>query len=353
MDPRGETAGTPVEDVPRWRRTLYQWGRVGVWFVPVLGALGVLGVMGTAAFTEDAQRYAAFVANRWTSPMSVALTTATVVVACLGALGLGALLVPVRGRWFAIPGALLVLAGAIMMGVSAGSVILRVPGAAHGALQGRLHDFSLNPDVHGTAAGVLTLGGAALLTLGWIVLGVAVIRAPGLSTGDGAALIIAAPVVFLGGFSLHTLPTIGAFLFAGAGLGIASTAGRLSPERVAAVMPPRVPRSDLDLSTLFAGFGEPAEAAEALAVGPDREDGVPDVDDAQPQDVAPERVLVPVATIAHDRDRGSRFSRGMASAWQVNRRYNSAMSRGRKARNAKPGRPGPSPKPPRTDGSGT
>jgi Amt family ammonium transporter len=89
----------------------------------------------------------------------------------------------------------------------------------------------------GTAAstrrpGAVLLLGAGLLMLAWLLNGVAVTGCRALNRGDGYLLMIAAPMLYLGGLfggpALHMLPTLGAMLLLAAGIGLVGTTARLA-----------------------------------------------------------------------------------------------------------------------------
>jgi len=231
----------------------FAFGRVGVWAIPVLAILAAIGLSDSDAFSTNPVAYAHFLATKWSSPMAIAMTIATGIFALIALTGLTALLASSRSRWLAVAGCVAGVAGTVMMMIEVGSVVVRAQGVAKPILNGHLSEALITARAHGTSAAILVFGGAALLTLGWILLGLAVMMTSGLNRGDGGLLAVSAPMVYLGGFFLHVLPTMGAFLLGAAGLGIIFTAGRISPDRV---RPPmiRVPRVPAPAPSAFARF---------------------------------------------------------------------------------------------------
>jgi Amt family ammonium transporter len=71
--------------------------------------------------------------------------------------------------------------------------------------------------------------GAAVLGLGWLLLGWAVFRCKLVNPADGVLLMLAAVSVGAGSYASRPLPTVGALLLLAAGMGIAWTGNRLIP----------------------------------------------------------------------------------------------------------------------------
>ncbi|HEY2793756.1 MAG TPA: hypothetical protein VGJ28_15435, partial [Micromonosporaceae bacterium] len=113
-----------------WTRRATLAGRIGIWAIPVLAVLAALSLASSDAFSTDRARFTHFLATRWSSPMSIALTTATVVFSLIAVLGLAALLYAGRARKLALAGAVPGVAGAIMMVFGVGSTVVQKQGAA-------------------------------------------------------------------------------------------------------------------------------------------------------------------------------------------------------------------------------
>jgi hypothetical protein len=226
----------------RRAHTLYRIGRIGVFAIPIVAVLAVLGQTSTAAFTSNPATYAHYLATQRFTPMEIAITIGTGVFGVFALVGMTALLYAGRARWLAITGFAVGIIGAGAMLVSVMTVIVRATRVAGPLVHWRLDQVVINANAKGMAAAITVVGGAALLSLAWILLGIAASRTYGLSTGDGALLAVSAPMIYFGGFFLNALPTMGAFLLAAAGLGIAFAAGRLAPTLQVMRAPIRVDR---------------------------------------------------------------------------------------------------------------
>lgn len=203
-----------------------RFDRYGIWAVPAF-ALLVASVPGSAAaFSRDPVDYARYLSAGRFRPAEIVATTGTGLVGVLAVIALANLLSGGRGRWFARTGMVAAVAGSAALLAAVGTVIVRAPQARVPLLRGRLDEIAFSAGWSGTAASVVVLSGAGLLAIGWMLLGVAVIRAPGLSDADGALLFLSAPVLFLGGMFLPVVPRVAAFLLLAAGLGIVIAAGR-------------------------------------------------------------------------------------------------------------------------------
>jgi hypothetical protein len=344
-----------------WQQRATIAGRIGVWAIPVLAVLAARGLRSTNAFASDPAVYANFLATKWSSPMAIALTTGTVVFALISVIGLTLVLLAGRAKWLAIAGAVPGVVGSIMMLDGAGSVVVQAQGAGKTIWQGRWHDFVATAQSAGTGAAWLVFGGAVLLTIGWILLGLAVMRTRGLNRGDGALLAISAPLVYLGGFALHILPALGAFLLGAAGLGIIFTSGRVAREAGPMVLAARAARLPATMPSAFARFmdDEPSTPAGAHVADAGAADG------QTASGAAPARTNagasshgthvtsahpahVPTASSAEPvRKRGlGGLTRGISTAWQVNRAARSASNGSNPAGSSAPAKSG-------SDGTGT
>ncbi|PRY29856.1 hypothetical protein [Pseudosporangium ferrugineum] len=143
-------------------------------------------------------------------------------------------------------------AGAIGGGPGAGAA--GVPAAAGGAEAGVTADGTGKAQLPGgartevaqvperaVAAGLPNLGltttqihrasvaAAAVMGVGWLLLGWAVLRSKLVNPADGVLLILAAVSIGAGSFAVRPLPTVGALLLLAAGMGLAWTGSRLIP----------------------------------------------------------------------------------------------------------------------------
>ena len=218
------TNGQPT----RWQRRTYDFGRQAIPVIPLFALIAGLLPRSHAAFSADPAAYAQYLASgRWEprEVLVVFLLAATGVVAIVG---LAALLWRGRARVPVTVGALLGLGGTGLMLWSVGSTVIREDRLRHALATGAWSDLAFTAHVTGADAVIFVLGGATLLTVGWILLGVGVVRTPGMNRADGPLLMISAPLIFLGGMVAHVVPTMGSFLLLAAGLGILFTRGRIA-----------------------------------------------------------------------------------------------------------------------------
>ncbi|HEU0241589.1 MAG TPA: hypothetical protein VFR11_20345 [Micromonosporaceae bacterium] len=218
------TNGQPT----RWQRRTYDFGRQALPAIPLFALIAGLLPRSHAAFSADPAAYAQYLASgRWEprEVLVVFLLAATGVVAIVG---LAALLWRGRARVPVTVGALLGLGGTGLMLWSVGSTVIREDRLRHALATGAWSDLAFTAHVTGADAVIFVLGGATLLTVGWILLGVGVVRTPGMNRADGPLLMISAPLIFLGGMVAHVVPTMGSFLLLAAGLGILFTRGRIA-----------------------------------------------------------------------------------------------------------------------------
>jgi hypothetical protein len=131
----------------------------------------------------------------------------------LALLALTGLLAAARSRRGAVAGLLVGIGGTVLMLPFAG-------------LAGQTPVF-------GTTARTLVLVGATCYSAGWLLTGWAVARSGTFAIGDGAMLMIAAPLLGLGGALVGSLPTFGAIFVLIAGIGIGYRSGRLLPAAIA------------------------------------------------------------------------------------------------------------------------
>lgn len=211
-----------------WQRRTYSFGRYAVLAIPAFALIAGLLPRSSAAFSIDPVVYAHYLATGQWRPREALATIGLAVTGLLSIVGLASLLFRGRARGFAIAGLIAGLAGTAGMLASVGSTVIREDRLRHAFVDLHWSRLAFNADTTGTASGLLAAGGALLLTLGWILLGVAVIRTSGMNRADGPLLMISAPLIFLGGMVAHVLPTMGSFLLLAAGLGILLTAGRIS-----------------------------------------------------------------------------------------------------------------------------
>ena len=210
-----------------WQRRTYRFGRYAVLAIPVFALIAGLLPRSSAAFSTDPAVYAHYLATGQWRPREVLATFGLAVTGVLSIVGLASLLFRGRARGFALAGLVAGLAGSAGMLASIGSTVIREDRLPHAVVNGH-RQLAFNAHTVGAGSAFLVIGGALLLTLGWILLGIAVIRTSGMNRADGPLLMISTPLIFLGGMVVHVLPTMGSFLLLAAGLGILAMAGRIS-----------------------------------------------------------------------------------------------------------------------------
>ncbi|MCW6006934.1 hypothetical protein K1W54_20455 [Micromonospora sp. CPCC 205371] len=200
--------GSPVSrDGPptnvTWAWSVRRFGRVLMWTLPAYAVL-----FGGVTFGRmDGGGPAPYLANgRLLHLIGWVVATWLGLVALLA---IACLLAAARSRRSAAAGLLIGLTG----------MALLLPFAA------------LPPDtaVYGWDARRLSLVGAGVYSLGWVLAGWAVARSKLFSKGDGLLLMMAGPMLGVGGLLVGPLQTVGAIFVLAAGIGMAWTAGHLVP----------------------------------------------------------------------------------------------------------------------------
>jgi hypothetical protein len=220
----------PVTGTARWARTTRQFSRYAVWAVPGYAVLAGVGALyRNPGFSASAARLARYHATHRTSLTWLCFTAGAAFVGLVALVALTALLAGVRGRRVTATGLLFGLAGAAVLLVEVGTLVVRQPGARSALLHGHWTRATINADVRGGSGALLVILGAVALSVGWMLLGAAVWRSEVLARSDGVLVMISAPMIFLGGFVLDMLPVIGAMLLLAAGIGLGWTAARMTP----------------------------------------------------------------------------------------------------------------------------
>jgi hypothetical protein len=207
---------------------LQAFGRYAVWAIPIYAIVVVAFPRPSGAFSSDPATYARYLATAHGTISEWARIIGLGVLGVLSLVALAALLVKARGRWLALAGLSAGLGGSVLLILEAGSAVIR---------NERMRDAVLGGDltrIHGNAQATSWLVplGLLLLTLGWVLLGIAVFVARGLNRTDGVLLVISAPMTYIGGLVLSMLPVLGAFLLVAAGLGIGFAAAKVQPAGV-------------------------------------------------------------------------------------------------------------------------
>jgi Amt family ammonium transporter len=268
---------------------LQAFGRYAVWAIPVYAIAAVAFPRPSGAFSSDPATYARYLATAHGTISEWARIIGLGVLGVLSLVALAALLIKARGRWLALVGLLAGLGGSVLLILEAGSVVIR---------NERMRDAVLSGDVtriHGNAQATSWLVplGLLLLTLGWVLLGIAVFVARGLNRTDGVLLVISAPMIYIGGLVLSMIPVLGAFLLVAAGLGIGFAAGKVQPAGI-------IPTPPL-------GIGQTQSALARFVDAPDELDPMP-VTTAAPREPA-----------ADDTAGTAKRLRGVPTSWSVTR----------------------------------
>jgi hypothetical protein len=194
-----------------WAQSVRRFARVAVWALPVYGLL--YGIV-TAGHYDDT-------APQWQRLTRLAGSGAAGWLGVVALVALAALLVAARSRRTALIG--------MLAGTAGTAVLLPVLGLASYAMS---RPFSVT---------VVAWVGGGLYTLGWLLIGSAVVRSGVLNRTDGVLLMVASPMIGVGGVLFSPLRTVGGLLLLAAGIGLANTASRLVPAAPAPVRRARLP----------------------------------------------------------------------------------------------------------------
>lgn len=227
IPPDPATAHSPIPAATRRRRLAQRVGRVGVLLIPVYAVLVAVAPRSTAAFSTDPTTYARYLATLRYRPSELVATFGLGLCCVLSAAFLAMLTLRGAGRWLGVTGAALVLIGTGVLLVVVGGVVIRAERLRTALFGLRWARLDIDAHATSTAAAVVVIGAAAGLTVGWMLLGAALLATPGANTGDGVLLMASAPLIYLGGMVLRTLPAMGSFILLAAALGIVLTGGRM------------------------------------------------------------------------------------------------------------------------------
>lgn len=195
-----ERSGSAPASDASWAWSLRRSARLAVWSLPgyaiVYGLVTLVG-SGSAPFLTQ-QRPVHLLG--WIGALWLGL---------LGLMALASLLVTARTRRTATAGLLVAVAGTMLV-------------LPFGGLPDSTATF-------GSAGQVIAVTGGALYSLGWWLTGLALFRSGVFSQADGVLLMIAAPLLGVGGMLAGALHALGAVFALAAGIGIAWRARRLVP----------------------------------------------------------------------------------------------------------------------------
>jgi len=214
---------------PGWAATLRRFGRLVVWALP-LGAL-LLALSGMWGWPTPTTEPVGSSPGTW-----LVFTVFGLLFALVGVLALTALLATSPGRRWAMLGLGTALAGTVLL-----VPVLGLMGLARPAMN-RL-DAQLGPQAAaqlesrlfgGSVSRWLGVGGLILLSIGGLALGCAVLASRLLNRIDGYLLFGVVGVVGVAAYQhWQFLVAIAAMLLLAAGLGLAFTASRLTPDGAA------------------------------------------------------------------------------------------------------------------------
>ena len=203
----------------RYARTLRRFGRYAAFAVPAYAI-----VTGIATLRDRPRVPLDSDWRQW----GLVMATGFLVLVSFTALAL--LLAGTVGRRFAIGGLLAGFAGTVVL-LPMGTLTPQAPAAARPLVTGDWAKVVFADGLRGKTAVIVVLTGAGLMILAWWLLAIAVLRSRLLARTDAAFMIVAAPLLYLGGLGLRMVPTMGALLLLAAGMGVACTAARLTPGR--------------------------------------------------------------------------------------------------------------------------
>ncbi len=266
---------------------LQAFGRYAVWAIPIYAIVAVAFPRPSGAFSSDPATYARYLATEHGTISEWARIVGPGMLGVLSLVALAALLVKARGRWLALAGLIAGVGGSVLLILEVGSVVIRNERMRDAVLGGGLTRIHGNAD----ATSRLVPLGLLLLTLGWVLLGIAVFVARGLNKTDGVLLVISAPMIYIGGLVLSMLPVLGAFLLVAAGLGIGFAAAKVQPAGV-------IPTPPL-------GIGQTQSALARFVDAPDELEPVP--------------VTAPREPAAGDTAGTAKRLRGVPTSWSVTR----------------------------------
>jgi hypothetical protein len=186
-----------------WAGSIRQFTRATMWLLPVYGLLygastvGDLHAGGPSSYLDHGQPFRLI---GWIAALCLGLVSMV---------ALAGLVAATRSRRSAAVGLVIGLAGAALM-----LPFIVLPGRT---------------PIGVVPAGAFVVAGASLYSLGWLLVGWAVVRSQLFSIVDGVMVMLAAPMLGVVGLFIGPLQTVGAMLTLAAGIGLAWTAGRLVP----------------------------------------------------------------------------------------------------------------------------
>ena len=186
-----------------WAWSLRRFARATVWLLPgyaiLFGVVALVGVDGAGPAPYASGGRPLYLVG-WIGALWLGL---------LALMSLTSLLAASRSRRTALAGLLVVLFGLLLMLPFAG--------------------MPEQTPVYGADARTMTVVGASVFTVGWMLAGWAVIRSGVFSYADGGLLMLSAPLMGVVGMLVGAFQAYGALFALAAGIGIAWRTGRLVP----------------------------------------------------------------------------------------------------------------------------
>lgn len=217
---------------PGWSRTLLRFGQSAVWAIPSAAiCFAVLGVWGWP--DADTGGLAGKSLGTWLVIMLSGLW-----LTLLGAIGLAALLATTAVRRWSLASVILLFSGTILLGPVLGLAAVARPEVARLRAANEIAPNAAETLeggwVDGSLGRWLAVGGFVLLAFGWFALGCGVLGSGVLNRVDGFLVLLAVAVGVAAAYlSWEFLLVIASMIVLAAGLGIAWTASRVTPEGTA------------------------------------------------------------------------------------------------------------------------
>ncbi|MEU4602644.1 hypothetical protein AB0F43_06670 [Kribbella sp. NPDC023972] len=179
-----------------------QFARIGLWLIPVYGALLALGtITHQPDYRTDFQDYAEYITTDWFLVSHLVASIAGAALGILGIMAALAFLVRARAATPAILGAACFIVGNVFVTAVVGVAAFAQPAIGEAFLDGMAGVRELNENVYGTPLFATAGLGLLLFLAGGILLGVAIARLRG-------------PLRWVGiGFAASTLLFVLGFLF--------------------------------------------------------------------------------------------------------------------------------------------
>jgi Amt family ammonium transporter len=216
----------PVTPEAAWGRSLRRFGRGVVWTLPVAAVCFALG--GMWGWPTRTAEPAGVSPGTW-----LVVTVLGLILGLAGVLAMTALLSATPGRRWSLAALVSVLTGTVLLAPVLGVIAVARPSVTR--MVGRLgQDTAADLELRffdNALSRWLGVGGLALLVVGWLALGCAVLASGVLNRVDGYLMLCGVGIAIAAAYaSLQFLITISAMVLLAAGLGLCWTASRLTPD---------------------------------------------------------------------------------------------------------------------------